>query len=477
MCETAASCSCEAADDVKIVFESEIIPYTFNPHISRTVGLYNECKCNFWYRLCEVTRVGEACDYAAESCCGDYSYRSEYFFFDTMDFHYWNSPACYCDFINYAQKEFGHVLKPKAFSAKEKEWFLNACDRFEYSSGGEEEKASLEAIYNNANGPDWVDNDGWMNETLHHCQWYGISCNDEGHITSIELRDNNLAGQFPVYTRKTDWGEPADLESESYHNKYGLANLHKLEMVDLGYNKLQGAIEYRSLYNLPSLRHFDISGNQLSGEIDALVTPVLTYSDFSNNNFNSMRRFDKYKGSYLTILYCNVSDNAIKVNASVHLENIPPNIEQIYAQNNQIYGRLPKSITNLRHLEQFDMSSNALTGNLPESINGPNLRYFNMSYNTLSGLMPDFSESLLTLQELDFSNQKIGFTGTIPENLRRFQSFKVLNLAGNKLEGTIPPFIGNMAALEVLDLSNNLLQSSIPPELGLLEGEYHCLLQ
>ena len=364
-------------------------------------------------------------------------------------------------------------MKPKALSATR--GFLNACNRFEYSSGGEEEKASLEAIFNNANGPNWVRNDGWMNETLHHCQWYGISCDDERYINSIELRGNNLAGQFPVYTRRTKWGEH-DLESESHYNKYGLANLYKLEIVDLGYNKLQGAIEYRPLYNLPSLRHFDISANQLSGEVDALVTPVLTHSDFSNNNFNSMRRFDKYKGSYLTLLYCNVSDNAIKVNAADRLENIPPNIEQIYAQNNQIYGSLPKSINNLPHLEQFDMSSNALSGNLPESINGlPNLRYFNMSYNTLSGLLPDFSEALLTLQELDFSNQKIGFTGTIPENLRRYQSFKVLNLAGNKLEGTIPPFIGNMAVLEVLDLSNNLLQSSIPPELGLLEGEYHCL--
>jgi len=94
-----------------------------------------------------------------------------------------------------------------------------------------------------------------------------------------------------------------------------------------------------------------------------------------------------------------------------------------------------------------------------------------MSSNALSGELPDFAESILSLQELDMSNQTNGFTGSIPEDLSKFQSLKILNLAGNKLAGSIPQTIGNMAVLEVFDLSDNLLEFWIPVELGMLAGE------
>jgi hypothetical protein len=64
----------------------------------------------------------------------------------------------------------------------------------------EVEKESLQAIYNATNGEKWTINDGWMNATVDHCQWYG-SCDAGGFVTSIDWRDNNLEGLFPVYTR------------------------------------------------------------------------------------------------------------------------------------------------------------------------------------------------------------------------------------------------------------------------------------
>jgi Leucine-rich repeat (LRR) protein len=112
--------------------------------------------------------------------------------------------------------------------------------------------------------------------------------------------------------------------------KYGLARLYKLKALDLSDNKLTGTIEYAPLYNLHSLTHFDVSGNQLSGEVDALVAPLLRHTDFSNNNFTSMRRFQKYKASsFQTLQYCDVSNNAIQEDATDLLENIPPNIERL----------------------------------------------------------------------------------------------------------------------------------------------------
>eukprot|EP00984_Skeletonema_dohrnii_P032138 scaffold25631_cov79-Skeletonema_dohrnii-CCMP3373.AAC.2 len=443
LCKEAESCSCEAADhDVKID------DYW---GVQQTVGLYNECKCDFWSRLCEDTGVGEACDYAAEYCCGDYRKYS-----DSDVFEYLNSPTCYCDFFNYARNEFGHTLKPKALNVSKE--FENPCGqrqdsaipdslKVHYIPSYDFERPSLVAIYTRTNGQNWTNSAGWMNETINHCEWYGITCDSDGFVTSIDLRGNNLSGQFPVYTRN-EFSYFIDIENNWILSKYGLANLYNLKTLDLSDNKLTGTIDYRPLYNLRSLTHFDISGNQLSGDVDALITPSLTYVDFSNNSFTSMTRFVQYKVSPLqTLRFCDLSKNAIQQDASDLLEDIPPNIEQFLASNNQMHGILPASLNSLSKLSQFDMSSNALSGSLP-----------------------GFADSILSLQQLDLSNQKNGFTGSIPKDLWRFQSLKVLNLSSNKIAGPIPPDIGKMTALEEFDLSNNRLVNVIPSELGQLAG-------
>ncbi|KAL7425957.1 hypothetical protein ACHAXM_000241, partial [Skeletonema potamos] len=347
VCNKAASCSCETADNSKNVTN---LLYGRK----ETVGLYNECKCNFWLRLCDDTQVAEACDYAAEYCCGDY-YITEDFTFDLL-----NSPQCYCDFFNYV----GHKLTPKALPFPEETSFSNPCGQGNWYSSIEDEKVSLMAIYDETNGQKWKHNSGWMTES-DHCQWYGISCDHEGYVTSIDLRDNNLEGQFPVYTRNEYQGALI-LKNDWRQTKYGLANLHKLKTLDLAENKLKGTIEYRPLYNLRSLTDFDVSGNQISGEVDALVSPLLRFANFSNNNFTSMRRFEKYKvSSFQSLRYCDVSNNAIQEDATKILENIPPNIDHFIASNNHIIGSLPDSLNNLQKLRHFNMTSNDLSGRLP----------------------------------------------------------------------------------------------------------------
>ena len=447
-CKGAESLCCGGADqDFKFVTN---VLKTSN----ETVGLYDECKCDFWLRLCEDIQGGTACDFASEYCCGDYAYKRKN---EAVTFTYTNSPTCYCDFFEYAQSEFEHKLKSQALLANVE--FQDPCGQFEtflrelaeYEGLRRElyERPSLEAIYNNTNGQNWTNNAGWMNDTIDHCQWHGITCDDEGFVTTIDLRNNNLAGQFPVYSGNVFDGFTY-LKSDWTYTKYGLANLWNLKMINLANNKLTGTIDYRPLYNLVSLTHFDVSGNQLRGKVDALVTPSLTYVDLSNNRFTFMHRFEKYKRSFQTLRFCDVSNNLIQIDATELLEYIPLNIEHFLASNNGIYGHLPESLNNLPKLRQLEISSNALSGSLP-----------------------GFTESFATLQELDLSTQKDGnhFSGSIPENIWRSLSLQKLNLGGNRLTGSIPSLVGNLAVLEEFDLSNNTLTGSIPSEFGMLEGE------
>jgi len=449
LCKNAESCSCPNAVDHDINPVNELLGVAVN--FNETEGLYDECKCNFWLPHCE-DKGGEACDYAAEYCCGDYLYDG-----DLGGFFYLDSPQCYCDFLNFAQNEFGHDLKAKALNPNES--FPNRCGEFQELMDyfldilGQKiivpiifERPSLKEIYKKTNGQNWTNSAGWM-KIADHCQWYGISCDDEGYVIGIDLRDNNLAGQFPTYTNPGT----TFINQNWMFTKTGLGNLLHLKKVDLANNKLVGTIDYRPLYNILSLTHFDVSGNQLGGEVDVLVTSSVTHADFSNNLFTSMHRFEKYKVSPLqTLRFCDVSNNLIEKDSTDLLENIPPNIEQFSASHNKIHGELPALLNNLPKLSQFSMSSNALSGSLPV-----------------------FADSILSLQELDLSNQNQtnGLTGPISKDLWRFQSLKIFNLAGNKLTSIIPPSIGSMSVLEEFDLSNNLLESSIPSELGKLDGE------
>ncbi|KAL7425804.1 hypothetical protein ACHAXM_000171 [Skeletonema potamos] len=154
VCNQAASSCCETADDIKIIVNNLIWSY------NQTVGLYDECKCDFWLHICQDFGKGEACDYAAEYCCGDYLYYE-----GREIFSYLNIPLCYCDFFNFAESNLGYTLKPKALKISKE--FSNPCIQGLWGSSGAEqveqlwryeEKQSLKAMYEKTSGHSWRNN-------------------------------------------------------------------------------------------------------------------------------------------------------------------------------------------------------------------------------------------------------------------------------------------------------------------------------
>ena len=53
------------------------------------------------------------------------------------------------------------------------------------------EKESLIELYNNTNGPHWINNTNWGTDTPHG-EWYGISTDSmSGLVTNVNLVKNN----------------------------------------------------------------------------------------------------------------------------------------------------------------------------------------------------------------------------------------------------------------------------------------------
>ena len=194
------------------------------------------------------------------------------------------------------------------------------------------ETESLKGIYNTTSGAHWLNNTGWLTHP-NHCQWFGITCDDDDdHVIKIEVKGNNISGYFPINQ---------------------LIDMKLLTTLDLANNKINGKFTAdTSLFSLQELTYVDLSQNNLSGEVDALLAPALEYFNASHNNFSSLHTFKKFKRSQQTLRFCDVSYNAINQTASEIMKNAPGKLEQFILSNNLIHGSLP-TLPTLEKLENI----------------------------------------------------------------------------------------------------------------------------
>ena len=141
------------------------------------------------------------------------------------------------------------------------------------------------------------------------------------------------------------------------------ASFSKLESLVLADNKLEGAIDFNSFYDLRRLKHVDISKNNLSGEVDVLLSPAIQYLNLSHNNFSSLVHF-KFRGSQTTLEQLDLSHNNITQDASRVLENLPASLKELVLTKNHIHGSLPNPLPGLSDLQRFIMKSNDMTGRI-----------------------------------------------------------------------------------------------------------------
>ena len=92
-------------------------------------------------------------------------------------------------------------------------------------------------------GSNWRESANWLSDRPLH-EWYGVSTNEGGHVTHLDMFNNSLSGALPPE----------------------LANLSSLEILALGDNRLNGPIP-PELGNLSNIWAIDLPRSQLSGSI------------------------------------------------------------------------------------------------------------------------------------------------------------------------------------------------------------------
>lgn len=122
--------------------------------------------------------------------------------------------------------------------------------------------------------------------------------------------------------------------------------------------------------------------------------------------------------------------------------------------NNNLQGKIPITIGNLKNLETLDLSQNNITGKIPGLFRKfKNLKAVNFEDNKLVGTIPSTINKLQNLEELNLSNNKL--EGALPQTINELGKLNTLALANNDLNGSMPAGMENLKKLKKLYLSNN----------------------
>ncbi|ONK63685.1 uncharacterized protein A4U43_C07F17830 [Asparagus officinalis] len=145
--------------------------------------------------------------------------------------------------------------------------------------------------------------------------------------------------------------------------------------------------------------------------------------------------------------------------------SIPPPLQVIAVDDNQLTGQIPSSFSHFLNLQALALSYNRLTGPVPADLSClQELSLLDLTDNNLTGKIPPSLGSLTSLKRLDIPANNL--EGEIPKQLGNLSGLQELLLGGNKLIGSIPVSLFNLSVMNHFELGDNRLTGSVPPMLG-----------
>jgi len=321
----------------------------------------------------------------------------------------------------------------------------------------------LAEFYLTLDGPNWAEADGWdvmeQMETsadlelpdykdldIDHCKFYGVECDDNDRVTELKLKGNSLEGLVPASL--FDLPELTDLDlsgNELYFdrdNGFGkIGNAKKLTNVDLSSNDIQ---TWKGLSAAKSIRELHLDDLYLYSPIDKSLYTMeeltILHMQFSGLKGKIPEGISALKNLKALMLY----GNSLTGQVPAELGDMP-NLWHITLSENDFTGELPaeafKNLVNLEkfHIHQNDKEKTGITGKLPSFKKNTKLHMLDVSSNAMTGEIPDdfMADSVyrgLDDQLMDINLSYNKFTGVIHSStFKEFSNMK-LDLANNKFE-------------------------------------------
>ncbi|XP_009588734.3 receptor-like protein EIX2 [Nicotiana tomentosiformis] len=298
-------------------------------------------------------------------------------------------------------------------------------------------------------------------------------------IRSISLSGNKIHGPIPEsFCREGNILQVLDLSNNSLSGtiRRNLGNCKSLIYLNLGQNKLTGSVP-KELERVTSLRYLDLNGNEFDGSFPTMIENFqdLEILNLAGNRFKG--RIPKFISDLHHLRILVLASNSFNESIPEGLMKLE-NLQYIGLSRNNLSGPIPENLDGLKAMTKrqneatilgyvyslkftgaqleivtkgqtqwlesvysyntgFDVSSNALTGKIPEKIGLlSGLPFLNLSHNNLFGLIPKTIGAMSSLESLDLSYNH--FTGEIPVTWTLLDFLQHLNISYNNLSGRIP---------------------------------------
>ncbi|RVW67857.1 Receptor-like protein 12 [Vitis vinifera] len=340
-----------------------------------------------------------------------------------------------------------------------------------------------------------------------------------GYLPEFQETNNQLSGQIPSWLMNLTQLTVLDLGTNNLEGGIpsSLFELVNLQSLSVGGNSLNGTVELNMLLKLKNLTSFQLSGNSLSllGYTRTNVTlPKFKLLGLDSCNLTEFPDFLRNQDELVVLSLANNKIHGLIPKLSILMLDsnmlqgplpIPPpsTIEYYSVSRNKLIGEISPLICNMSSLMILDLSSNNLSGRIPQCLANlsKSLSVLDLGSNSLDGPIPQTCtvtnnlrpfhsyKFLFEIQQIPWCNRELAlefqvsqlrivdlsdnkFIGT-PRvwRPRVYMDWPLLVLIdndnkGNNFKGQIPTSTGNLKGLHLLNLGDNNLTGHIPSSLG-----------